>query len=109
MLSNLTTNAKGPSSSDARINEYDSVKHIYNCDLNCPRELFPTEQPLILDERVAELKHRLDEIVGRRDEKTTRVIDGLIKQNPSNNRYFIAVGFGKNKIPFDWKKSLFKF
>lgn len=89
LLSNLTSSSQSSSSE----NELDIVKKAYNCDLNYPGEVLPARSPYLLDEKIAEFQQRLEEIVGRRDAKMSRLIDGLIKEGSRTNRYFFAVGF----------------
>ena len=99
MLTNLTSNTQN-NSPLSNENEYEHVKHIYNCDLNYPGELFPPAPMFMIDKSSLTLQQRLEEIVERRDGKMAQVIDGLLREGSPDKRYFIAAGFSKKESLF---------
>lgn len=95
-----------PISSDK--NEYELMQKFYNCDLNYPGELFPPTPVFMIDKTAMTFQQRLEEIVNRRDNEMTRMIDGLLKEASPDKRYFFAVGFCKRKyLSIHWTDSLF--
>jgi len=76
--------------------EKEIMKQAYNCDLNSPDELFPISTSFLFDEKIAQFQQRLQDIVRRRDTKMTQLIDSLLKEGSSTNRYFFATGFSKS-------------
>jgi hypothetical protein len=96
LITNITSNTHQPPSSSA--NDYEQVKHAYNCDLNYPGELFPPVPMSMIDRSVLTFQQRLQELVGRRDEHMAQKIDSLLKESSPDKRFFFAVGFGKATV-----------
>ena len=81
----------GPPSS----NHNEQMRNAYNCDFYQPGEFFgspsmPVENPQLLD-----FKHRLEDIVNRRDNSMAAHIHKVLQEASPNDRLFFAVGYGK--------------
>ena len=80
------------------MNEFDQVKHAYNCDLNYPGELFPPAPRNVMGGSMGAFQQRLQELVGNRDRQMAEKIDSLLRENSGEKRFFFAVGFSKTKV-----------
>jgi hypothetical protein len=81
-------------------NDYEQVKHAYNCDLNYPGELFPPAPTRMVDKTLLSFQQSLTAIIERRDSQMTQAIVNLLKEESPNKRFFFAVGFSKEIILF---------
>ncbi len=66
--------------------------------MNFPGELFPPTPMNFMDSTMFAFQQRLQELVGRRDTKMAEKIDGLLREQSPDKRYFFAVGFSKRNI-----------
>lgn len=86
-----------PKSMSSNSNEFKQMLKLYNCDLNYPGELLPPAPAFMIDQSAMSFQQRLEEIVNRRDDKMTQVIDSLLKEGSPDKRYFFGVGFSKRR------------
>ena len=76
----------------------EEVKRSYNCDFNQREEFLTPSTTQVEDKSLLAFKQRLEEIVGRRDSSMASTINNLLRAASPKDRYFFAVGFGKNRI-----------
>ena len=74
------------------------MKRSYNCDLDNRGEFFSSSPVTIPNKNLLDFKQHLDEIVDRRNTDMAETINKLLKEASANDRFFFAVGCGKNTI-----------